>query len=145
MIEDISAHKLLLQLKQGDESAADSLYVCYARKFYQMARHRGLTHEDAEDVVHTVFYRTLCHIAYYDEAIGGGEKWMRIICKHAVDDILRQKPIEQLPEDCPAFEDICPERYVETKERLQKINAVWESISEKDRQELRRGRGRGPG
>src|SRR5260221_6612621 len=115
MIEDISAHKLLTQLKHGDDKAVDILYARYAKEFYQMARHRGLTHEDAEDVVHTVFYRTLSHIATYDEAIGGGEKWMRIICKHVVDDVLRQKPIEQLLDDCLASENSDPERHVETK------------------------------
>lgn len=145
MIEDVSSHELLIQLKHGDDEAVPILYARYAKEFYQMARRQGLTHQDAEDVVHIVFYRTISHIASYDEAFGGGEKWMRIICKHAVADVFRQRPIEQLPADCPASENIEPEKWVEKKEHLQKINIVWESISETDRQELRRGRGRGPG
>lgn len=145
MIEDISAHKLLILVKHGDDKAIDILYARYAKEFYQTARRRGLSHEDAEDIVQTVFYRTLSHIANYDEASGGGEWWMRIICKHAIADVFRQRPIEQIPEDWPASENGDPERYIETRERLQQFEKAWEIISEDDRQELRRGRGRGPG
>ena len=72
MIQSISIHSLLLKLKQGHEEALDVLYPRYARLFYAYARRRSLSHEDAEDIVQTTFWRMLDRISSYDEQSGGG-------------------------------------------------------------------------
>src|SRR2546423_24957 len=83
-------HKLLAQLKHGDDEVLSILYPHYVREFYKHARREGLTHEDAEDAAQTTFVRILTCIGGYDEVNGGGERWMWTICNNLVTDLLRR-------------------------------------------------------
>lgn len=145
MIQSISIHSLLLKLKQGHEEALDVLYPRYARLFYAYARRRSLSHEDAEDIVQTTFWRMLDRISSYDEQSGGGERWLWSICRHLVIDALRQKSMEQLPEEEALVDESNPEHTVEKQESVLAFTQAWDALPEADRNELRRGRGRGPG
>lgn len=145
MIQSISIHSLLLRLKQGHEEALDVLYPRYARLFYAYARHRSLSHEDAEDIVQTTFWRMLDCIGSYDEGNGGGERWLWSICRNLVIDALRQKSMEELPEEEVLVDESNPEHSVEKQESLLAFTQAWDALPEVDRNEIRRGRGRGPG
>ena len=91
MNENFSAHYLLMQLQCGHEEVIDILYPRYAKDFYTYARHQGFTHEDAEDIVHTTFYKILSSIAYYDVIAGAGAGWMWRICRNLIIDMKRRK------------------------------------------------------
>lgn len=144
-IEPVSIHALLVQLKQGHEEMLDVLYPRYAPVFYAYARNRGLSHETAEDIVQSTFWRALDRIASYDESYGNGERWLWSICKHQVIDILRCRTTVEFSEEALLTGDIDPVAYVETQERRLAIKRAWDALAEADRIELRRGRGRGPG
>jgi DNA-directed RNA polymerase specialized sigma24 family protein len=108
---------------------------------------QGLTCEEAEDAVEETFDRILTSITSNNEGICGGERWMWSICRRKVTDVFREKQKQALElfETYPSSEDTNPEIYFEKQERLQAVSSAWEKISEADREEIRRGRGRGPG
>ncbi len=99
MDKSISAHDLLLQLKQGHEQALDILYPRYERAFYIYARRHQLSHEDAEDIIQAVFWRVLEHIGSYDEMRESGEKWLWSICRNQTIDHLRARKVLKSPTD----------------------------------------------
>lgn len=145
MPEEISVHELLIQLKLGHDEAIEILYTRYAKAFYLYAKGRGLTHEDAEDAAHATFSRVLSNIESYREADGAGPGWLWRICKNVVTDFLRQRPTEAVSEECLAPEEAEPEWRYERMELARAVDLAWECLSQEDREELRRGRGRGPG
>ncbi|MDQ2907584.1 MAG: sigma-70 family RNA polymerase sigma factor [Chloroflexota bacterium] len=145
MVEQNGVHMLLMQLKQGHEEVLDVLYPRYARVFYAYARHNRLSHEDAEDIVQTTFWRALDRIGSYDEVYGGGERWLWSICKNLVIDSLRGKTALELPAELLSGEESDPANYAERQENLLAFKYAWDALPEEDRAELRRGRGRGPG
>lgn len=91
MAEDTSTHALLVRLKHYNDDVAETLYLRYVQRFYNFAKKQGLSHEDAEDAVEETFDRVLTCIFNYNEARGGGEKWMWSICRHNVTDKLRER------------------------------------------------------
>src|SRR5713101_5034462 len=147
MAEDTSTHTLLVRLKHGYGNVAEILYQRHAQEFYNYALRQGLIREDAEDAVEEIFDRVLTSISSYNEAICGGEKWMWSICRHKVTDKLRERKKQgvELSEAYPSSRDTNPETYFDQQERIQAVNQAWQKISEADRREIRRGRGRGPG
>jgi RNA polymerase sigma factor (sigma-70 family) len=142
-----SAHDLLVRLKHGNVEAIDMLYPRYARAFYGYAKRKQLSHEEAEDIVGATFDRILTCIQSYNEVKCGGEKWMWIICRNLVTDVLRNK-CKQTGEDFDIHhlsENADPEWILEQREYNRAISRAWNKISEEDRQEILKGRGRGPG
>jgi RNA polymerase sigma factor (sigma-70 family) len=145
MGKSISVHRLLLQLKHGHEQALDMLYPRYGRVFYAYARRHHLSHEDAEDVVQVVFWRVLEHIERYDEAQESGEKWLWSICRNQIIDRFRARKELEFSMEEDLVEEFDPDDRLLDQERLQALQYGWAALSEEDRNELRRGRGRGPG
>ena len=146
MAEQDSVHNLLSRLKQGRDEGINILYPHYRRIFYAYARRLTLTHEEAEDTVGETFWRILNCIESYDEINGGGERWMWRICRNVIVDMLRKRrSVEPLVDYHLVYEDLDPEEYFEKNEIAQAFACAWERISETDRGELRRGRGRGTG
>jgi RNA polymerase sigma factor (sigma-70 family) len=145
MAESISVHVLLTRLKCGHDEIIEILYPRYAKVFYVYAKNRGLTHEDAEDIVDETFLHILRSIGTYNEIDGHGEQWIWRICKNLVTDSLRRKRIVRSFADDPPDEDADPERCFGRKECSQALSRAWQRISEADQEELQRGRGRGPG
>lgn len=145
MLKDIAVHDLLLRLKQGHDEVLDMLYPRYGRVFYAYARHRRLSHEDAEDVVQAVFWRVLDRIESYDETRASGEKWLWSICRNQVVDHLRRQRTSALPDEELLIEEFDPDVQLVDQERLRALARGWDALSEGERAELRRGRGRGPG
>ena len=145
MAENIPVHILLIWLKRGHDEVIEILYPHYAVIFYRYARKRGLTHEDAEDIVEEIFLHILKGIDTYDEVSGNGEGWIWSICKNLITSFLRRKRMENFLSDDLIDEDADPERCLEKNERFQTFTRTWQKISEADRRELRSGRGRGPG
>ena len=150
MAENISVDILLTRLKYGNDEAIELLYPRYAKVFYTYAKNCGLTCEDAEDIVDETFLRVLKSIKAYDEVEGHGEPWMWRICRNLVADLLRRKRtasllVNDLPVDDLPSEDADPARCFDRKEYSQALDRAWQRISETDREELQRGRGRGSG
>jgi DNA-directed RNA polymerase specialized sigma24 family protein len=152
--EFVLVHQFLTELKFGlkhdhieiTERAVRVLYTRFAKRFCSYALHQGLTPEDADDCVEDIFERILNSIESYDEVKAGGEKWMWTICKRIVID--KQRKIQQaiwLPDDGFPSQEADSEYLFERGESYQILKCVWEQLSESDRQELRRGKGRGPG
>ena len=145
MLNDVSIHALLLQLKQGRDEVLDVLYPRYGRAFYAYARRHHLTHEDAEDVVQITFWRLLDRIGSYDESRESGEKWLWSICRNQVIDHLRRQKTSVLPDEDLLIEECDPDAQLVDAERLRALANGWAALAECERAELRRGRGRGPG
>jgi DNA-directed RNA polymerase specialized sigma24 family protein len=147
MNKNLSTHELLVQLKHGDEGACEIVYARHASEFFRYALGKGLTPEEAEDVVEETFDRILTCISGYSEVICGGEKWMWSICRNKTTDKLREKKRQALDllETYPSPEAANPETYLVKQEYFQALERAWNKISESDQQEICRGRGRGPG
>lgn len=143
--QEISTHDLLVQLKSNCVEALNTLYPRYAKKFYSYARRKQLSHEDAEDVVSATFDLLLTCIQSYNEVIKGGERWMWAICRNQTTEVLRarRKQVGELFDMYSSYID--PETFLEQKEHNQAIKRAWERLTQKDRQEILQGRGRGPG
>lgn len=74
-----------------------------------------------------------------------GEKWLWSICRNQVIDHLRARKLLELPVEEDLVEEFDPDDRLLDQERLQVLQCGWAVLSEEDRNELRRGRGRGPG
>src|ERR1051326_3006581 len=143
-----NVHLLLIRLKRGDAEAIESLYMYFAKRLYFYAVHTcKLSHEDAEEAVHATFVHVIEKIQSYDEVSGTGGGWIYAICRHIIIDMTREKKSQQAavdrivpPEDFSSVEAI-----ILQKERNETFKRAWEKLTDVDRQELRRGRGRGPG
>jgi RNA polymerase sigma factor (sigma-70 family) len=153
MDKDILVHQLLKELKFGieqdcieaTEKAITILYPRFAKRFHSYARHQGLTAEDADDSVEDIFERILNGIGSYNEAKAGGEKWLWMICRNIVIDKQRKTlQATELPDDIPS-QEADPALIFEKEQHSQALERAWGYISEADRQELRQGKGRGPG
>ena len=145
VLETYSVHELLMRLKQRHIEALDVLYPRYGLVFYRYARHHHLTHEDAEDVVQTIFWHLLDRIESYDEERESGEKWLWHICRNQVIDHLRRQKVSQLPNAELLVEEFDPDAHLMDQEQLEVLTRGWAALEERDRTELRQGRGRGPG
>ncbi len=147
--EDLTAHELLVRLKNGNMEAVEVLYGRYKPKFYKCAMRKTRSHEDADDIVQETFDRILRGINGYNEtkgARGGGAPWMWRICSNVIVDKLRQRQ-QRVPEqlvDEMASEALHPEEWVELDERCRAAACALESLSPDDRVQILRPRGRGP-
>jgi DNA-directed RNA polymerase specialized sigma24 family protein len=144
MTENLSVHELLVQLKHGNINALGVLYARYAIQFYWRARGRGLIHEDAEDIVHTVFWdKIFKHIDTYDELRPAGAGWMWRICYNAINDLAddphrrRVISVEIVPEDAVASVEADPSVWHEDKEYYAARYCAWKSLSPADQEILR--------
>jgi RNA polymerase sigma factor (sigma-70 family) len=144
-LENSSVQELLILLKQRHIEALDVLYPMYGLAFYRYARHHHLTHEDAEDVVQTIFCRLLDRIESYDEGREGGERWLWRICHNQVIDCLRRQKSSQLPNAEMLVGEFDPDAYLIDQEQVNAFARGWAALDESDRTELKRGRGRGLG
>jgi DNA-directed RNA polymerase specialized sigma24 family protein len=170
---DASTHDLLVQLKNGCDEAMYSLYPRYEKVFYSHAINElgalpdiggSKLFRTAEDIVQTVFTRIAERIDSYDEARGSktnGEPWLWTICRNIVEDFRRRyKPVASLDERLAsgdtelvgsplASNAVDPIQVTEDAERARErgwaLTCAWERLPQLDRDEIRRGRGRGPG
>ncbi len=140
--EDEFAHKLLLQLQDGYYKAIGDLYVHFRRVLYSLARNKGLSHEDAEDVVEDTFHRIIVHIDKYEEGKKGGWHWVKAIFYHVLSDRFRniaydKKWVDKVltdeeKETIIGTEESNPAQVAEIKERNQALIQAWKSITIED-------------
>jgi len=148
MNQEIDVHRLLIQFKHGDEIALVILVERFSRKFYHYAITRKLSHEDAEDVTQQVFVRLMeGGIKTYDESEGGGAAWLFKICDNQVTDKLRSRrgreiSLEERTEEFVANAATNPETLSEKNEYLWHFPDIWKLLSDEEKQELLKGRGR---
>ncbi len=158
-----STYDLLIQLKAERDEAIEVLYPRYSKQFYWYARHKGLSREDAEDVVMITFGRILTRIKTFDEVQGrqgAGAPWLWMIHRNVVIDHLRgtqrtrgtrsldEHPLEEdvkLNDGRVTPEDIDPARSAENRELSRALECAWSRISAADQDEFRRGPGGGTG
>jgi RNA polymerase sigma-70 factor (ECF subfamily) len=138
---------LLYQLKRGDDQAIEVLFARYAEGLYWYAiRKYRLSPEDADDAVQNTFCAIIENIQMYDEHQGKGRGWMYTICKNVILDSLRRKKPQLRLEDIERSSgDHSLDYGVMQQEWFAAVEQAWDQLSEGDRQELVRGRGRGPG
>ena len=137
-------HELLMRLKPGDEQAFEVLYMRHASAFHHFSVAKGLSPYEADDVVDETFERILTCISDYSEVICGGERWMWSICRNKVNDLLRAKKRQalQLLEGYASPEETNPATLVEQQEHIHVVNQALAKLSDADREQLQRGRGR---
>jgi RNA polymerase sigma factor (sigma-70 family) len=142
-------HELLLKIQSGDVKAAAALYTEYAGVLYWRARKKYmLSHEDADDAVQQTFKQLLESIGSYNPERAGGPSWIWRIFSNAAIDIRRRKPTEDITDDLIAnalFEDaddLNPSEYTEEQELRQIARQAFQQLSETDRKEILRGRGK---
>jgi RNA polymerase sigma factor (sigma-70 family) len=142
-------HKLLLRIQSGDVDAAAALFAEYANVLYWRARKKyTLSHEDAMDVVQTTFRKLLESIDSYDPEKAGGPSWIWRIFSNAAIDILRRKPTEEFTDDLienvlrGETEDLDPIEHAEEQELCKIARKAFQLLSEADRKEILRGRGK---
>lgn len=147
MRETEDSSPLLNQLKRGDDQAIEILFARYAEGLYWYAiRNYHLSPEDADDAVQTTFCAIIESIQTYDEHKGTGRGWIYTICKNVIiDSQRRKKPQLRLEDIEPSSGDPSPDHGVMQQEWFEAVKHAWDQLSEEDRQELVRGRGRGPG
>lgn len=141
MAEELSVHELLVQVKHGNIDALGILYARYARKFYAYARSRGVTHEDAEDIVQNVFLDKIFEkIDRYNETRPGGATWLWQIFKNLMIDTIRLRPsilqivsIDAVSEEDFASIDADPSLWMETYELYLARYLAWKHLSQADR------------
>lgn len=141
-------HELLVRLKHGEAEVIEILYSRYARAFYAYARRRGLSHEDAEDVIQMVFDRILTRMQTYSEPKGGGEGWVWQTYSRMVIDMQRSRHgqtvvIDKTP-SIPDMSTIPDDRFLQN-ELYRCIQIAWKSIPESDRVEILRVEASGSG
>ncbi|MGD8453213.1 MAG: sigma-70 family RNA polymerase sigma factor [Phycisphaerae bacterium] len=85
------ASMLSAMREAGQDSAWRTFFACYAPPVFRMARTRGLSHEDADDVVQQVMVAVARHITdfRYDRDRGRFRSWVRTITRSKVNDRLR--------------------------------------------------------
>lgn len=156
-------HKLLVKLLEGDHQAAGILYAMYADPFYRAAKQRGLSDQDADEVVTTTLLRKVLDAtleatskAKYDPAKGGGERWMWTVFRNTVRDKQRanqmRKALDELTDDlienvpAPASEFDDPIEYTRYQEVKENVARALQRLSKADLDEILKGRGgrRGP-
>ena len=147
MVEALDDAFLLVQLKAGNDQAIEMLYARYSERLYQYAaKHYQLPHEDAADVVQTTFWYIIERIQTYEEDRGVGTGWIYAICKNIIIDTQRRKKSEPWTADLDLpSEEYSLEEGVMKQEWSEAVKRAWDKLLEEDRQELARGRGRGPG
>src|SRR5215213_7021324 len=91
----VSDHELLLRLKKGDKEAFDELYIRHMKDFFLHAVGRGLSNNEAEDVVQTAFLKALKGIDSYEEHRRGGRSWIKMILNNEINNIFRRISREQ--------------------------------------------------
>jgi DNA-directed RNA polymerase specialized sigma24 family protein len=169
--ENNKIHELLVQYQHGNVEAGGLLYAYLAGPLYMQGRKKGLSHEDAKDIVSETFTR-ICDphiINSYLEELRGGKAWVEKIFEHFVIDWQRRSLIpttqpkgvntqhsstpQKRETSLEGFnthdfiseeEDSNPEEYVLNKELKEYLMATWESLSVEDKVEIAvKGRGRG--
>lgn len=146
----------LQEAAQDQQRAIEALYQRYAKRFFHYARNRQLTYQEAEEAVQETFIRIFKKSLQYDAERGSPDQWLWGIHRNTVTDILRRRQREaatlegfeesgvenarpaEMPENDP---DAVRDR--ERRERC--LDEAWRNLSPQDQEELKRGRGRGPG
>jgi DNA-directed RNA polymerase specialized sigma24 family protein len=148
--ENDHVHRLLVRLKHGDVTAVDDLYPRFARTFYYTAINKGLTHNEAQEVVQTTFYKILRGVKNYDEVRGGNAGWMMSICIHAAVDVMRNRTPEQesldkiIEDERLSVEEVDLAGPFQNEELFQALTEAWATLSPEDQEALRLGGRRGP-
>jgi RNA polymerase sigma factor (sigma-70 family) len=144
-------HELLIQLQQGNSHAAAVIAALLGHQLYSCARNKyQLSHEDADDAVQTTMKHLIEHIATYRSDRIGGARWIWTIFRNAVFDLKRtgKHPTADLTEELienalPDEDDLVnPETYTEYQEISHVLAHALSLLSEAERKELLRGRGR---
>jgi len=131
-----------MRIQGGVTEAQTELFYLFSPKFYNSARLRGLSYEDAQDVVQVTFNRIFEKIDTYQEARQSGVGWMQTICDHVIIDVYRSKAssakkldkLKDTKKEALRLKDENPvHSSFERKERIEAFNRAWNSISEEDR------------
>ena len=121
---DTTRPSLLIRIKNPrDVEAWTEFHELYAPLLYRYARHRGLGHEDAEDVRAACYEAIVRHIGAfeYDKQKGGFKAWLRTMVNRRVIDLLRKRRDEradsaalaELPADEPAPDELWDQHWQE--------------------------------
>jgi len=97
-------------------SAWREFFDRYAPAIYRVARMRGLTHDDADDIVQQTMVSISSHIGdfRYDRDRGRFRNWVRTITENKIKSAWRKRPglqadtslINAISDDAPAIEDV---------------------------------------
>ncbi|GAB2845250.1 sigma-70 family RNA polymerase sigma factor [Actinocorallia aurea] len=125
---------LVERAREGDAAAWDALVAHYHPMLWSIARAHGLSGPAAEDVVQTTWLRLVQHLAALrsPEAVGA---WLATTCRREcvprVPVPLPREPLDR-PDPRPGPEPVCVAR-----DRLSRVAAALESLSEPCRRMLR--------
>lgn len=145
-------HELLIELQRGNAQAAGLIFAHVSEPFYWCAKTRyKLSHEDTCDAIQITLRKVIEKRASYNPVVAGGIHWIWPIFRNTVMDILRERQrsisdelIDDIVEDSVKDTDdlIDPEKWAERREIIQSVRRILAQLSETDRKELLRGRGR---
>jgi RNA polymerase sigma-70 factor (ECF subfamily) len=84
---------LLSKVRRGDESAWSEFYSIYRKFIYGVARKRGLSHEDAEDLTQEAMAKVAEHIDKFkpDKSRARFRAWLGTIVRNKLIDRARRK------------------------------------------------------
>ena len=89
-MNDDAGNRLVERMRQGDETALDALYECYATAVYSLACRILHNTADAEDVVQDVFLQAWQQAARFDSHRAGVAGWLLMITRSRSLDRLRR-------------------------------------------------------
>lgn len=131
-------HELLVRVKCDDVEAFDRLYADLHTLLQRQALRRGLSAEDAKDVVHDTLALVWQNRAKYDEArsgTGGGRAYVGRICDNVITDRFRRlkvraaKPLDlENAEQCTSGEP-SPNDEVVREERRELLDRALRRMS----------------
>lgn len=132
---------LLAQLGDGGgETAWREFFARYAPPIYRVARLRGLTEHDADDVVQSVMVSISSHIGdfRYDRDRGRFRQWVRTIAENRIRQDARRKSlpvsaneeIDGCPDDRPGIDDVWSQEW-QIQDILWCLDRVANEISPK--------------
>ena len=106
MVLNDDDHDLIVGLKANDEMYQNKLVDRHSGYFLSFAISKGLTREDALEVVNDVFYKVILHINDFDPNRGSKFKtWMFQIAKNSIIDKLRTTKQTSFEKDFQLFDE----------------------------------------
>lgn len=128
-----------LLAKLGDNSLGQSawrqFFDCYAPAVYRVARARGFTGPDADDVVQQVMMSMVSHLGdfKYDRDRGRFRNWVRTVAENKIREVKRRKQLPQVdidPNNEPTTDTIWEEQW-RLQDLLWCLDQVGQEISPK--------------
>ena len=136
VLEQLSEHRLIEKVKQGDKEAFGQLYLHYLDSIYRYIFFRVNQEKPvAEDLTQTVFFKAWQGIENFRTEKGNFRAWLYRIAHNCVLDYYKiHKPAGRVDENVADGKTIeTLEEQLDTKDRIEKIKRALERVTDEQK------------